>query len=256
MEHITSRSNPLLSKVRKLIKDRSYRRETGEFVCDGVKMLEEAVKWQADVTAVILTEELTLDFPLPKRARCVTVPADVMASVSPMKAPQGALFLCRMNSLTAPERLEGRTWLVLDGLQDPGNVGTIWRTADAFGADALLLTGHSADPYNWKTVRASMGAVFRLKAWELEPDELTALCRRSGAALVGTALREDTVSLKELPAGPCAMVIGSEGHGISQEMLEACDLTVKIPMKPTCESLNAAVAASVLLWERWRSAAD
>lgn len=202
MEHITSRSNPLLSKVRKLIKDRSYRRETGEFVCDGVKMLEEAVKWQADVTAVILTEGLELDFPLPKRARCVTVPADVMASVSPMKAPQGALFLCRMNSLTAPERLEGRTWLVLDGLQDPGNVGTIWRTADAFGADALLLTGHSADPYNWKTVRASMGAVFRLKAWELEPDELTALCRRSGAALVGTALREDTVSLKELPAGP------------------------------------------------------
>ncbi len=250
MEVITSRSNPLISKVRRLLRDRGYRRECGEFVCDGVKLLEEAVKWRAQVTTVLLTEGVAC--PLPQNARCVTIPADVMSSISPMKTPQGALFLCAMPTLTPPEHLEGRTWLVLEGLQDPGNVGTIWRTADAFGASGLILTGHSADAYNWKTVRASMGAVFRLPVWELENREVPPLCQRSGLTLCGTALREDTVSPKELPDGPCALVIGSEGKGLSEAMLASCDLTVKLPMKPTCESLNAAVAASVLLWERWR----
>lgn len=256
MEHITSRSNPLLTQVRKLLKDRNDRRETGVFVCDGVKMLEEAVKWKAEVLTVLLTEGRTPAFPLPQSARCVSVPADVMASISPMKAPQGILFLCRMPPLKPPDQLTGRTWLVLDGLQDPGNVGTIWRTADAFGADGLLLTGHCADPYNWKTVRASMGAVFRLPVWELERSDILPLCRKSGVVLAGSALRADTVSLRELPGGPCALVIGSEGQGISEEVLKDCDLTVKIPMKPTCESLNAAVAASVLLWERWRTTGE
>lgn len=250
MERLTSRSNPLFSKVRKLAKDRSARRETGEFLCDGVKLLEEAIKWQADITTVLLTEGTRV--PLPQNARCVEIPAPLMASISPMKAPQGVLFLCRLPGLTAPEVLQGRTYLVLDGLQDPGNVGTIWRTADAFGADGLLLTGHSADPYNWKTVRASMGAVFRLPVWEVDQSEILPLCQRSHLPLCGTALRADTVSLAELPSDRLALVIGSEGQGISQQLLSHCDLTVKIPMKPTCESLNAAVAASVLLWERWR----
>lgn len=250
MERITSRANPLLAHLKKLVKDRGYRRKTGEFVCDGVKMLEEALKWDAEITAVVLSEEL--EIPLPERGRIIQVPASLMASISPMKAPQGVLFTCKLPSLRPPEALTGRTYLALDGLQDPGNVGTIWRSADAFGADGLLLTGHSADPYNWKAVRASMGAVFRLPIWELETSELKRLCQSSGLPLWGTALREDTSDLRELEQGRCVLAIGSEGKGLSPELLSLCDKTVKIPMEPTCESLNAAMAATVVLWERYR----
>lgn len=251
MERITSRSNPLLGHIKKLIKDRSYRRESGEFVCDGIKMLEEALKWGAEITSVLLTDGLEL--PLPNQGRIIQVPSSVMSAVSPMKAPQGVLFTCHLPSLRPPERLDGRTYLLLDGLQDPGNVGTIWRGAGAFGAQGLLLTGHSADPYNWKAVRASMGAVFRLPAWELDYKELRQLCRRNELPLYGTALREDTADLRTLGDVPCIIAVGSEGNGLSQELLRLCEKTVKIPMESSCESLNAAMAATVVLWERYRS---
>lgn len=112
-----------------------------------------------------------------------------METISPMNTPQGALFLARLPETTLPERLEGRRYLVLDGVQDPGNVGTIWRTADALGADGLLLVNGCADPYGPKTVRASMGACFRLPVWEAGPEELCALLERSGLPLYATALR-------------------------------------------------------------------
>lgn len=252
MERITSRSNPLLGHIKKLLKDRSYRRETGEFVCDGVKLLEEALRWGAEITTLICSEGLELPA-LPKTGRLVQVPAGVMASISPMKAPQGVLFTCKQPDLTPPGRLDGRTYLVLDGLQDPGNMGTIWRSADAFGAAGLLLTGHSADPYSWKAVRASMGAAFRLPAWEVTPEELQILCRASELPLWGTALQADTADLRRLDGGRCALAVGSEGSGLSPEVLALCDGTVKIPMEPRCESLNAAMAATVVLWERYRS---
>lgn len=250
MERITSRSNPLVAHIRKLLKDRSYRRERGEFVCDGVKLLEEAVQWGAHLRCVVCTPEL--EHLAPAGCRAVSVPRDLMASLSPMKAPQGVLFTCAVPALTPPERLEGRTWVALDGVQDPGNVGTIWRSASAFGAQGLFLTGGSADPYGWKAVRSSMGAVFRLPAWEIAPEELSALCRSSGVGLWGTALREDTEDLRELGQEPCVVAIGSEGRGLSEALLERCDRTVRIPMEPGCESLNAAMAATVVLWERYR----
>lgn len=250
MERITSRSNPLIAHLRALLRERSYRREQGEYICDGVKLLEEAVKWGARVNTVVCSQGLKV--PLPGGCRAVEVPRDLMASLSPMKAPQGVLFTCAITDLTPPERLEGRTWLALEGVQDPGNVGTIWRSASAFDAQGLFLLEGSADPYGWKAVRSSMGAVFRLPAWELSAQELSALCRRSGVALWGTALREDTLDLREMGQEPCVLSIGSEGRGLSDELLSLCDQTVKIPMDPGCESLNAAMAATVALWERCR----
>lgn len=250
MERITSRANPLIAHIRRLLRDRSCRRETGEFVCDGVKLLEEALRWGADLKTVLYTGEQPAN--LPECVRAAEVPESLMASLSPMKAPQGVLFTCGMPSLRPPEKLEGRTFLALDGLQDPGNVGTIWRSADAFGASGLLLTGSSADPFGWKAVRASMGAVFRLPVWEVAYEALSALCERSGLPLYGTALREDTLDLRALGAEPCVIAVGSEGRGLSPEVLSRCRATVKIPMEPTCESLNAAMAAAVVLWERYR----
>ena len=251
MEQITSRKNPLITHIRKLITDRAYRRECGEFVGDGVKLLEEAVRWNAPLTNVVCTAGMGLPR-LPETVRVVEVPEDVMSSISPMKAPQGALFLCRIPEEAVPEKLDGKRYLVLDGLQDPGNVGTIWRTADGLGADGLLLTPDCADPWNAKTVRATMGACFRLPVYETKRQDLPALLERSGLPLYATALRDDTVDLRHADLSRCAVVIGSEGKGVCDEILSMSEKTLKIPMRDRCESLNAAAAATVVLWEMAR----
>ena len=252
MEYLTSRGNRLLVHIRKLLRSRAYRRQTGQCVSDGVKLLEEALRWRAQLLVVVSTDGTALP-PLPARVRQVRVPRDVMASLSPMKTPQGALFTCALPPLRPPERLEGRTYLALDGVQDPGNVGTIWRTLDAFSGDGLLLTGECADPFGWKAIRASMGAAFRTPVWELAPQELEALTRASALPLYATALRADTIQLQELTAPRAAVVIGSEGRGVSPAVLSLCRETIRIPMDPRCESLNAGAAAAVVLWELYRS---
>lgn len=247
MERITSRRNPLITHIRRLSTDRAYRRESREFLGDGIKLLEEAVRWNAPLTMVAVTSGTPL--PPGLEARTVEVPEDVMTSISPARSPQGALFLAKMPELSPPERLEGGRWLVLDGLQDPGNVGTIWRTADALGADGLLLVNHCADPYSPKTVRSAMGACFRLPAYEAEASELPGLLERSGLPLYAAALREDTEDIRTAQLNRCAVVIGNEGQGVSREILEWSEGAVRIPMRSRCESLNAAAAAAVILWE-------
>lgn len=252
MEEITSRKNPLLMKVRKLASaSRSQRKELGEYLGDGTKLLEEAVRWKAELTAVVVSAGVEVP-QLPQGVRLVQVPRDVMETISPMAAPQGALFLAKLPQVEPPKELTGRRYLVLDGVQDPGNVGTIWRSADALGADGLLLVNGCADPYNPKTVRASMGACFRLPAWECGVEELSDLLERSGLPLYATALREDTVDLRQADLSRAAVVIGSEGKGVSPQLLERSGMTLKIPMRERCESLNAGVAAAVVLWEMAR----
>lgn len=250
-EKITSRTNPLMTHIRKLASSRSYRRETGEYLGDGVKLLEEAVRWGAQLSAVVCTEGTALP-KLPEHVRLVEVPRDVMKSISPMEAPQGALFTAKMPDQKLPEKLSGSRYLVLEGVQDPGNVGTIWRTADAFGADGLILLPGCADLYNPKTVRSGMGAAFRLSAWNTTLPELKERLEAAGLPLLGAALRSDTVDARDADLKRAAVMIGSEGRGLTDEALAACGQTVKIPMTERCESLNAAIAAATLLWEGYR----
>ena len=254
METITSKSNPLCVHFRKLASSRSYREETGEFLCDSPKLLREAELWGAPILALLYTEGTELPVPAEKisAARTAMVSESVMRSVSPMETPQGVVFSCRAGENRPPERLErdGR-YLVLDGVQDPGNVGTILRTADAFGAGVFLLPG-CADLYNPKTVRAGMGVHFRRRIFRCTLEELTALLKEAGLPFYGAALREDTMDVREVDLRRCAMAVGSEGRGLSAEVLAACDRTVRIPMDEHCESLNAASAATVLLWESVR----
>lgn len=250
-ERITSRANPLMAHIRKLAVSRSHRYGTGEFLGDGVKLLEEAVKWDAALTTVVHTEDVALP-PLPDGVRVVEVPGDVMRSVSPMETPQGVLFLARVPELAPPERLDGTRYLALEGVQDPGNIGTILRSADAFSADGLFLLPGCADICNPKTVRSSMGAVFRTPVWCCSLEDLRSLAEKSGLALLGTALREDTADVRDAPLGHSIVLLGSEGKGLSREALDACRATVRIPMAERCESLNVAAAAAVLLWEGFR----
>ncbi|WP_242964673.1 RNA methyltransferase [Flavonifractor sp. An100] len=250
-EYITSRKNPLMVQIRKLASSRSYRREQGLYLGDGLKLVQEALRWKAPLQTVVVSQGISLS-DVPDSVRVVEVPEDVMASISPMESPQGALLVGFQPERRPPVELAGGRYLVLDGLQDPGNVGTIWRTADALGADGLLLVHRCADPFSPKTVRATMGACFRLPVYELETEELPGLLERSGLPLYATALREDTVDIRQVDLGRCAVVIGSEGQGISQELLALSQKTLKIPMRERCESLNAAAAASIVLWEMGR----
>ena len=247
MERITSRQNPFLKQIGKLNSSKGERRRAGLFPGEGPKLLEEAVKAGTKITATVSAEGFSV--PAIPGARQIEVPREVLESLSDTKTPQGVLFLCALPGTGAPEKLEGSRYLVLDGVQDPGNVGTIWRTADALGADGLILVHSCADPFSPKTVRSTMGACFRLPVYEVELDDLPGLLERSGLPLYATALREDTVDIKTADLSRSAVVIGSEGKGISDALLNLCEKTLKIPMRERCESLNAAAAATIVLWQ-------
>lgn len=243
-ERITARKNPLLQQVRRLLNSRKEREQTGLFVADGTKLLAEAVRWWPGLETVILSDGV--DAFVPEGVRVVRVPEDVMASISPMQAPQGALFLCRL-----PERAQWQPkagMLLLDGIQDPGNLGTILRTADALDVPVALLEG-CADPYGHKTVRASMGAVFRRPVCQVSWQEASGLCRQANIPVAVTALNEKAKDLRQAPLGQMAVVIGSEGQGVRQEILQSADQSLIIPMHPNCESLNAAIAAAIVMWQ-------
>ena len=252
MERITSRQNSLCTHLRRLAASASYRRKCGEFLCDSPKLVKEALLWRSDLLRAVVFTEGT-DLPeVPEGIRTVQVPETVMESVSPAKTPQGILAVCAIPKEVLPERLDGKHYVVLDGVQDPGNVGTILRTADAFWADGMFLINACADVFSPKTVRASMGAVFRCPVWTCTPQQLKGLLEASDIPLYGAALREDTRDARDVDYSRAALAIGSEGQGLSREMLELCTLTLKLPMRVHCESLNAAAAAAALLWEMGR----
>ena len=195
MELITSRQNPLCTHIRKLATSASYRRQHGEFLCDSPKLLEEALLHHGDLHTVVCTEDAALPT-IPAGVRLVQVPGDVMKSLSPAQTPQGVLSVCGMPSAKLPDTLEGKRYVVLDGVQDPGNVGTILRTADAFSADGMILVNACADLYNPKTVRATMGAVFRCPVWTCDVTALRGLLTASELPLYGAALRSDTLDAR------------------------------------------------------------
>ena len=243
-ELITSRKNPLLQQVKKLLSSRKAREEAGLFVSDGVKLLQEAVRWWPGLETVILSEGVEAE--VPESVRVVTVPEDVMASISPMQTPQGALFLCRLPEKTPFAPKPGM--LLLDGIQDPGNLGTILRTADALQIPVALLEG-CADPYSHKVVRASMGAVFRMEIVQTTWTTVKDACGEAGIPIGVTALNEAARDLRQASLDTMAVVIGSEGQGVRQEILDAAEHSLIIPMNPNCESLNASVAAAIVMWQ-------
>ena len=244
MERLSSRKNPLLQQVRKLLNSRKERETTGLFVADGTKLLSEAVKWWPGLETVILSDGVEVD--VPEHIRVVVVPKDVMESISPMQSPQGALFLCRLPE--KKEFLPKPGMLLLDGIQDPGNLGTILRTADALEIPVALLEG-CADPYGHKVVRASMGAVFRTRVVQTTWEQAKAACAKAKIPVAVTALSDRAEDIRTASLKNMAVVIGSEGQGVRKEILQSAQAELIIPMNPNCESLNAAIAAAIVMWQ-------
>lgn len=249
MENITSRKNRIINHLRAVASDNAYRRECREFICDGEKTLREALSFGAEIVCV-LWKERAGELTLPENVLQYTAPADLFEYASPLKSSAGPVFTVRMPE-NAEKPIISRA-VVLENLQDPGNVGTVIRTANAFNIDAVILVGACADLYNPKTVRASMGAIFRQQVFEMDIAELKEYLTDCRLPLYGAALSDKARDMRTVSVKNAAVAIGSEGRGLSRELLSVCDGELIIPMNPDSESLNAAVAASVFMWEMAR----
>jgi len=247
METISSRKNPYIKHIRALASEKEYRQECCEYICDGLKLLKEALYFGAEISSVLWKDKAET-FELPGVKQFV-VPEELFDYASPMKNSPGPLFTVKM-----PQRSGQRIAkaVVLENVQDPGNVGTVIRTANAFGIDAVILCADCADLYNPKTVRATMGAIFRQQVIRVSLSELRGLLDENGLKLYGAALSSNARDVRNVEIKNAAVAVGSEGRGLSSQLLAVCDGEIIIPMNPDSESLNAAVAASVLMWEMAR----
>lgn len=244
-QFISSRKNSLLQQTRRILTSRREREETGLFAGEGTKLLAEAVRYAPEwLHTVFLAEGVEQE--TPEHVRRVRLPRELLDSLSTMDAPQGAIFLCRMPE--EPEFVPKPGTLLLDGLQDPGNLGTILRTADALGTSVVLLEG-CADRFSPKTVRATMGALFRRPVYRMDWEAARDAFHQAGIPIAVTALSPRAEDIREADVSKMAVVIGSEGRGVRPEVLEQADRELIIPMDPHCESLNAAVAATIVLWQ-------
>ena len=245
MEKITSRKNAFIVRLRALVSNAGMRREQGVFVCDGLKLLGEAAACGAEIVSVLWKEGGAVgeaDCP-----RQYVAPAELFDYVSPMKNSPGPLFTVHRGAVAPDGPVQNA--IVLENVQDPGNVGTVLRTASAFSIGAVVLIGDCADVYGPKTVRATMGAIFRQRVVSLTLAELPGWLRQNGLKLYGAALSASAKDLRTVELAHAAVAVGSEGQGLSEELLSLCEEELIIPMDARSESLNAAVAASVLMWE-------
>ena len=244
---ITSRKNERAVRMKKLGSSKEFRRIAGEFLCDGKKLLQEAVKSGAEITQVFACGEL--DVELPGSVQVYSVTREVIEAVSPLKTPQDVVFSVKLPGPSGGCGIDG--CIVLENMQDPGNVGTVLRTANAFGIKGVILTGACADPWGPKAVRATMGAIFRQNIREMTLEQLSVAAKAT--PLLGAALSDRAVDMRKMNLTGCAVAVGSEGSGLTEALLDICSGQIIIPMRPDCESLNAAAAASIIMWEMSKS---
>lgn len=244
---ITSRNNPFVRRVCSL-REKKFRRESGEYIVEGVKQVREAVAAHCGIRAVVAAESYAGDVFAPDALTRVS--DSVFEKLSDEPAPQGILAVLALPD-TAPLPPEG-CCLLLDGVADPGNLGTILRTANAAGyADVYLRS--CADPFAPKCVRAAMSGIFFVRLHMGEDEALADALK--GITLICADMGGENVFSFSAPDRFC-LVIGNEGKGVSEEVRAACAQTVSIPMRPSCESLNAAVSAGILMYELARGRAN
>ena len=244
MEQITSARNPKVILWRSL-KDKRARDEHGLFLVEGRKSVADALRSGYTVEALLLTEAAAEQDSLPGQIPAYLLPESLLHSVCDTRTPQGIAAVVRRH----PVKVAGRHLVALDGVQDPGNVGTIIRTADAAGIEGVLLSPACADPWSPKVLRATMGSVFHLPV-EVCPSLPEALSRRAadGMAILSGELNATPFdSLPPLPGG-YVLVIGSEGSGVSSEVRALATHHITLPMRGQAESLNAAVAAGIMMY--------
>lgn len=250
--YISSRANSLVQMFASLEK-KKYREAEGLYICEGAKLCREAVG-RCRVRYAVLREDKAkgelLSLCEKSGGEVIILSESAYGKMSKDSSPDGVAFVIEINK-NGKENFEGEKIVILDSVRDPGNVGTVIRSAAAFGFDRVILCD-SADIYNPKTVRATMGAMFKMGITVCESTEnVIKTLKGEGRRVIAAALGESALTLGESPLYHTdCVVIGNEGHGVSEETLRECTHVLKIPMTDKTESLNAAIAASVILWEQ------
>lgn len=258
LRFITSRSNASVKELRRLFHDASAN-ENGEVAVEGMHLVEEAIRSGLRITSVFFAESARdrahkLLPQLPGQTEAILLPNDVFSSAVPTETPQGvaALVRVRQSSLAEALRAEPALLVLAAGLQDPGNLGTIARAGEAFGATALLLAENTVSAWNWKSIRASSGSLFRVAMVKGKAAAMLADLKARGIVVLATSSHKGTPISETDLTRPVALVVGNEGAGVSKDVLIRADEVVTIPHSDKVESLNAAIAASVVLYEASR----
>lgn len=233
---ITSKSNPTVKKIASLA-EKKYRREYGEYLVEGVKCVDECIAAGKQVTLIACTEELS-----GKYSNAIVLSEELFSRISTEKSPQGVIASVKLPDATVKPPVG--SCILLDRLQDPGNVGTIIRTANAAGYDDVYLLD-CADAYSPKAVRGAMGGLFHINIHEGSEEQI--LSALEGISLICADMGGRDVFSFTPPEKYC-LCIGNEGNGLSDEIKTMADYTIKIPMRKSCESLNAAVSAAIAMY--------
>lgn len=260
MERITSRQNERVKSHAKLLKSAAARREAGQFLCEGARLCRDAVQSGVQVTDFYVTEQALEKYG--DYCREITAAAahgylisdHVAPLLSDTKHPQGVFCVCTLPKPRWEIAPDG-SYLGLEQLQDPSNLGTVLRTAEALGIDGVGLCGDCCDPFSPKVLRGSMGAVFRLPLfWWNEANDMVQEFLSLGYATYAAVVDSSALAVTRADfTKPSLMLIGNEGNGLTQAAVEACQIPVTIPMAGRAESLNASAASSILLWEMMRT---
>ncbi|MBQ9120907.1 MAG: RNA methyltransferase [Clostridia bacterium] len=262
LQNITSKSNPKIVRVAKYA-EKKYRDSDGVFVCEGLKLLEEAVLANANIREIYIDSgaeekwrsKLSRLLAHCANVNCYRISGELYRKISGENSPQGILAVIDMPSnirhvsASKPDPLE--TVMMFESVRDPGNMGTLIRTAAAFGFDRLILSADCADVFNPKVLRGAMGAIFKIKVDYCEDLISTVnFLNQSGRRTMAALPKEKAaVAGRDTLYSTDCVVIGNEGHGLSENIIAACSDAVYIPMMENTESLNAAIASSILMWE-------
>ncbi len=257
---ITSKDNEFVKHVKKL-KEKKYREEYNEFIIEGIKIIEEAIEENAKIKSIIICEDCKNQSAFPNelmyevaKMNCIYVSEKIFLSLSDVSNPQGIMAIIEKDKKEDNKiDFSPKYFLLLDNIQDPGNMGTIIRTCDSLNMKQLIISKGSSDVYNPKVVRATMGAIFRVKI--VETDDLVKTIKemkKHKIKVYATDLKAEK-SIYCVDYKKSAIVIGNEANGVSKEILSEADERIKIPMLGKTESLNAGVATSIILYEMHRN---
>ena len=255
MQVITSKDNEFVKYVKKL-KEKKYRDQSQEFIIEGIKLVKEAIEEKANIKQIIICDNCEDTGIIPKdlmyeiaKYNCIYVTENILKTMSDVNAPQGIMAIIGRNNKEKDIDYSQDIIVALDDIQDPGNLGTILRTVDSIGLNQILVSKGTADCYNPKVVRSTMGAIFRIKIIECEDLEQTLKeTQKNNFKLVVSSLQTNNC-LYDINFDKKVIIIGNEANGVEPQIQEMSDEKIKIPMLGKTESLNASVATGIILYE-------
>ncbi len=257
---ITSKDNPNIKLYQKLSSSKKARKENNMFCLEGYRLISDAVKENLELYCVFLTKKASEKYSKALNLqndetfnKIVYISDEIALKLSDTKTPQGVFAICKkLDKINYTDKiLSSGKFIVLHNVQDPGNIGTIIRTADAVGVNGIILTGDNCDIYNPKLIRSTMGSIFRVKLYiENDFEKIIEIFNKNNVNSYAAVIDKNAISLTECNfTDNCVVVVGNEGNGLPKEISDLCTYKLTIKMQGNIDSLNAAMATGIILWE-------